>query len=145
MPQTWGARLEPGVRWVGGNCLKASVAHLISATDIAAVPDNDDLVDHPMWLSAYNERLGRIGYRLEEISADRGLASRKPWVAVIDDAGAAHAVVCSRGNLVRFDPADSLRGLLPAHLVRYGLTLTPTRRVVPIWSPHRGGVMVVLA
>jgi hypothetical protein len=133
----WGARREPGVRWTGGNCLMSTIAHLIGATDINTVPDNNDLVGNADWLPAYNERLGRIGYRLEGISTDRGLASRKPWIAVVDDAsGGAHAVV-AREQFVLFDPAGQLRGGLPIARLRHGLALTPTRRRVPVYAPPR--------
>jgi len=133
----WGARLEPGVRWVGGNCLKASIANLLGATDISAIPDNDDLASRDDWLTEYNTRLSRIGCRLSEISADRGFVTRGSWIAVIDDEGTDHAVVARR-NLVFFDPADHFQGWLPAGQVKYGLALVPTRRTAPpVFSPAR--------
>jgi hypothetical protein len=130
----WGARLEPGVRWQGGNCLMSTIAHLIGANDITTVPDNTDLVGNADWLPLYNERLGRIGYRIEQITAELGLASRKSWIAVLDDGSADHAVAAT-GRYVRFDPAGVEQGGLPIARLKYGLTLTPTRRRIHAWSP----------
>jgi hypothetical protein len=132
----WGARQTDGVRWVGGNCLKASIAHLISATDINAVPDNDDLAGNTDWLPLYNERLNRIGFRLEQITAELGLASRKTWIAVVvDDASAGDHAVVARAQYVLFDPTGQLQGGLPIARVRYGLSLAPTRRRVSVIAP----------
>jgi len=36
-------------------------------------------------------------------------------------------------------------GLLPLDRLIDGMIVTPARRVLPVFSPHRGGVMVVPA
>jgi len=110
-----------------------SVARLLGY-DETAIPDDSDLVGNPLWLAAYNQRLARLGVRLEEITADRGLTSRRAWIAVVDDGPSDHAVV-ARQNLVHFDPAGGRQGVLPRSEVRYGLVLARTRKIVPVFSP----------
>jgi hypothetical protein len=121
----WGRREGGPAKWVGGNdsCLRSTIAYLLNAPDINAVPDNSDLVGNENWFAVYNERLARIGARLAEVSVDRAFASLKPWVAnIVDDDAQLHAIVCC-GNRVQFDPADNIKGWLPRDRVRYGLTI----------------------
>jgi len=121
----WGRHLGGNAQWVGGRdgCLRSVIAYVLDAADINTVPDSSDLVGNPEWFARYNERLGRIGARLAEVSVDRAFAARRPWIAIVDDDdGQLHAVV-SRGNLVQFDPAGNIVGVLPRGRVEYGLTI----------------------
>ena len=107
----WGRRLTADVQRRGGNCLVACCANLLGATDISQVPDNSDLqaARRADWLEVYSDRLAdRVGHRLQRITADQGLASKSPWIAVIDDGDTHHAVVCVK-DVVRFDPAGELQ------------------------------------
>ena len=141
----WGRRVAGGVRWTGGNCLRAAVGFLLHAGDISSIPGNDDLESDHDWLEKYNARLDRIGYRLEQLSTDVALASRRNrWIAVLnEDPGQTHAVV-AQGNVVSFDPAERYAGPVPHRRLAYGLMLVSTARLrLSMWSPSKGRMVAV--
>jgi len=133
---------------LGGNCLRACIASIVGAP-IDHVPDptveySETLVD---WFSRYDARLRKeSGYRLERfpVSVCPPRNPNQLWIAGISmsDHDADHVVV-ARGCYVIHDPLGEFIGSLPWNRVIDGMIVRPTRRVVPVWSPHRGGHAVV--
>jgi hypothetical protein len=145
----WGARRRGLSRqWTNANCLRCSIASLLGA-DIAKVPDPQVSYDaEDDWSDHYNARLAKIGCRLDFLPATM-CPPRNPnalWICGLkEDDGTAHALV-ARGNYVYFDPANIHLGQLRMDRVTDGMILSPTRRVIPVFSPHgRHGYAVVAA
>lgn len=135
----WGRSLGGGVRWTGTNCLRASIANLLGATDLEKVPDPTELfASHgDDWLDAYSDEVATAtGYRIVEepavVCPDNRNAGRR-WIAAIyePDQAANHAIV-ARGAFVLHDPAG-LYGAIPRDRVMFGMRLVPTGRVVPVF------------
>jgi hypothetical protein len=150
----WGAgapaRGPLGKQWRGGNCLRSCVASLLNM-DIAKVPDPSGIYNRGPgpWFDEYNQQVAdKTGFRLERLPKTV-CPPRNPnrlWIAAISmpDDPADHVVV-ARGHFVVHDPLGEFIGNLPLDRLLDGMILTPTRRVVPVFSPYRHGHAVVAA
>jgi hypothetical protein len=146
----WGARRKGLARqWASGQCLQGAVASLLGC-DVSKVPNPEVSYNAKAdWHDHYNERLAKAtGYRLEFLEP-HCCPPRNPnqlWIAGIHEPGDedGHAVV-ARGAYCFHDPAGIYQGGLPMHRVTAGFLVRPTRRAVPVFSPHRGSVAVIPA
>ena len=147
----WGAPAQRQVvakAWGGGNCLKACIASILGAS-IERVSDPGTFGFASDWLERYSEQLAKqIGYRLEKLPAPAcpPRSAHQLWIATIDERPdpSDHSVV-ARGAFVVHDPSGIYQGSLPMHRLVDGLLVVPTKRVIPVFSPHRHGFAVVPA
>jgi hypothetical protein len=146
----WGAppKRSPLLRtWARGNCLKACVSSLLAA-DVSRVPDPTRDFAHEGWFERYDKRLQEAtGHRLEPLPA-HACPPRRPtqlWIAIIAEDGPSNHAVVARQAFVVHDPAGDYMGILPMDRLAGGLLVVPTRRVIPVFSPHRSGYSVVAA
>ncbi len=149
----WGAQARgPQLlarQWSSGNCLKGCIASVLGAP-IERVPDPTREFNEGLdgWLERYDARLQKdVGYRLEVIPAHACPPRNRSqlWLACIRMDGPADHVVVARNNCVVFDPLGEFMGLLPMRRLVDGMIVTPAQRVIPVFSPHRCGRMVVPA
>ena len=91
----------------------------------------------------------QTGYRLEQLPAHAcpPRSAHQLWIATIDERPdpSDHCVVARNGFVVH-DPSGTYQGSLPMDRIVDGLIVAPTRRVIPVFSPHgRHGYAVVPA
>jgi len=132
--------------WAGGNCFRACVGSLLGAA-IEKVPDPEAFGWTRGWLGRYSETLAKqTGYRFEQLTAACcPPRNNRPWIATIREDGAEDHCVVARGHYVIHDPAGEYQGPVPLDRLVDGLLIVAARRVVPVFSPHRGGCAVVPA
>jgi len=144
----WGAPAQRQVvarAWGGGNCLKACIASILGAA-IDRVPDPSDWSEG--WLGRYNDRLAKsIAYRLEQLPPTVcPPKTNRLWIATIREDGDADHCVVARNGFVVHDPSGTYQGSLPMDRLIDGLLVSPSRRVVPVFSMNgRHGYAVVPA
>ena len=114
----WGRQRGDGGSWVGVNCLRSSIAHLLGASDFKQIPDPEPIFEtSDDWLSEYSDLLvEQTGFRLEEEPAHVCLDVRNAgqrWIAGIKEDGPADHALVARGPNVLFDPAQEYQGQLP--------------------------------
>jgi hypothetical protein len=149
----WGApkRSLLSKEWTHGNCVTACIGSLLGVADIKRIPDPSSIYNTPEdgpWFDRYNKRLAeQTGYRLERLPLSL-CPPRDPtrlWIAGIRMDGPDDHVVVARGRFTVFDPLGEFMGSLPWDRVIDGWLVQPTTRVIPVFSPHRGGYAVVPA
>jgi len=98
------------------------------------------------WHDHYNARLAKAtGYRLDFLPASTcpPRDANRLWIAGFEeDDGGGHAVL-ARGHFIIHDPAGIYRGNVPMDRLVDGMLVVPTRRVVPVFSPHGRGYVAV--
>jgi len=134
--------------WTGGQCLQACIGSVLNA-DVRKVPDPEISYDAgDDWHDHYNARLAKAtGHRLDflppTVCPPKG--ANRLWIAGFEeDDGGGHAVIC-RGHFIVHDPAGLHRGNVRMDRLVDGMLVVPTRRVVPVFSPHGRGYAVVPA
>jgi hypothetical protein len=137
--------------WSGGQCLQACVASLLNTTPERVPDPGGSYKAEPRdWHGHYNDLLTKAtGHRLEFLPPSL-CPPRNPnqlWIAGIHEHGDrdGHAVL-ARAHFVIHDPADIYTGRpVPMDRLTDGMLVTPTRRIVPMFSPRGSGRVVVAA
>ena len=138
--------------WMNGNCFRLGVASILGRSP-EAVPDPETFGWTKDWLDRYSAQLAKqTGYRLEKLPASCcPPRNNRVWIATIrEDGDADHTVVCRNNYVVHDpsadrDPSGGYHGPLPMDRLVDGLLVVAASRVVPVFSPHRGGYQVVPA
>jgi len=139
---------KPAPENLGPRELFESVCLLATRCRRLAGPGPNRDFAHEGWFERYDKRLQEAtGHRLEPLPA-HACPPRRPtqlWIAIIAEDGPSNHAVVARQAFVVHDPAGDYMGILPRDRLAGGLLVVPTRRVIPVFSPHRSGYSVVAA